>query len=108
MAEFRISGIWLDSEGVITHYAIHTREKKSDGNGYVLSRAEKYSKEDAVELLLKKGNTAKTYLWNYTKCKFEKGAEVQVTNGKPLYLKSNPDSTERDNLLHLIDYDWIF
>lgn len=40
MAEFRISGIWLDSEGVITHYAIHTR-KKSDENGYVLSRAEK-------------------------------------------------------------------
>ena len=104
MAEFRISGIWLGSEGVITNYAIHTAVK-SDGNRYFIGNAEKYTKKDAVELLLQKGNTAKTYLWNYTACGFDEGSDVQVTKGKPLYLKSNPDSTESDNLLHLIDYD---
>ncbi|AZB10872.1 DUF3892 domain-containing protein [Chryseobacterium sp. G0162] len=108
MAEFRISGIWLDSGGVITHYAIHTRKKNSKGDGYIIGLAEKYTKQAAVDLLLKQGNIAKTYLWNYNKRIWEAGAEVQVISGKPLFLKSNPDSTERDNLLHLINYGYIF
>lgn len=108
MAEFRISGIWLDSDGVITHYAVHTREKDSEGDGYIIGFVQKYTKQAAVDLLLKQGNTARTYLWNYSKKQWEAGAEVQVTNGQPLFLKSNPDSTERDNLLHLINYGYIF
>jgi len=38
----------------------------------------------------------------------ESGAKVEVVEGKPLFLKSDPDSTEDDNFLHLINYAYIF
>ncbi len=107
MADYRITGIWKNSEGVITHYAMHKRKKKADDKNFTLYKAKKVSKDDAVRLLLN-GNTAKTYMWNYEDCRFDAGAKVEVVEGKPLFLKSDPDSTEDDNLLHLINYAYIF
>lgn len=101
MAKFKISGIWKDKNSVITHYAFHTVYDNS------ISRAIKTSKQDAVAKLDSFGNTAVTWVWNYGKSFWENGENVEVIddkNGK--YLRSNPDTT-RDNLAHLIDYDWI-
>lgn len=106
MSEFRISGIWKDKNGVITHYAVHERTPNPKG-GFLIDKAEKMNKNDAVNLLLEKGNTAKTYLWNYKKASWEAGEVIYVVKGEPLFLKTKPDSTERDNLLHLIDYGWV-
>ena len=102
MATFMISGVWKDSKNVITHYAFHTVSEGST------SRASKKSKADAITLLETYGNTAKTWVWNYTRANWDVGEDVKVVNannGK--YLRSDPDNKLTDNLGHLIDFDWI-
>lgn len=102
MAEYRISGVWKNSESLITHYAFHTVITTG------VTRAKKITKSDAIKLLEIKGNTAKTWIWNYTRMNWENGENVEVVNspdGK--YLRSNPNDQTRDNLRHLINFDWL-
>jgi hypothetical protein len=102
MANYRISGIWINNNKVITHYAFHTVNESST------DRAVKKTKAEAIALLEESGNSAKTLIWNYQTAKWILGEDVEVvkgTDGK--YLRSNPDNKLTDNLLHLIDYDWI-
>lgn len=102
MAQYRISGIWINSSKVITHYAFH-----SEGETYV-DRAVKTSKARAIEILETKGNSAVTWTWNYKQAKWNIGEKVEVINGADgKYLRSNPDDKLTDNLAHLIDFDWI-
>lgn len=102
MAVYRISGVWKDSNNVITHYAFHEVGEEST------SRAIKKAKHDAVKLLETRGNTATTWVWNYAKATWKIGEEVTVVNGSNgKYLRSNPDDKKTDNLGHLIDFDWI-
>ena len=75
MAEYRISGVWVNSNNVITHYAFHV----VDGN--IVYRVNKKTKAEAISLLEKAGNSAKTWLWNYQQSKFEIGQTVEVVNG---------------------------
>ena len=103
MAKYRISGVWKDSQGVITHYAFHTI-LASGG----ITRAEKKSKSQAIQILEQVGNTATTWIWNYNRCYWDVGENVTVVNGSNgKYLRSNPDKKETNNLEHLINYDWI-
>ncbi|WP_259069928.1 DUF3892 domain-containing protein [Mucilaginibacter sp. X4EP1] len=99
MAQYKISGIWKDANGVITHYAFHTVTK--DG----FTRATKTTKADAIKLLSHSSNEAMTWIWNYTTAFWKDGEKVAVINGS--YLRSNPDNKITDNLAHLIDYDWL-
>jgi len=102
MAEYRISGVWVNAEKVITHYAFH------QVNPNYVSRATKTSKTQAIALLEVWGNSATTWVWSYTQAKWTIGETVQVVNGiNGKFLRSNPDNTLTDNLKHLIDYDWI-
>jgi hypothetical protein len=99
MAQYKISGVWKDTNGVITHYAFHTKTE----NGH--TRATKTSKTDAVKLLNNSSNEAITWIWNYSTAFWKDGEKVIVVNGS--YLRSNPDNKITDNLAHLIDYDWL-
>ena len=102
MAEYRISGVWKNSNGVITDYAFHLVETSS------ITRAKKTSKASAIVLLETRGNSAVTWLWDYIAAGWKKGETVQVvigTSGK--FLCSNPDNKLTDNLAHIIDFDWI-
>lgn len=102
MADYRISGVWKDSNDVITHYAFHTVGSTTN------SRANKTSKKDAIALVETWGNTAYTWIWNYQRAGWDKGEKVEVVNGNSgKYLRSNPDKKLTDNLAHLIDFDWI-
>ncbi|MBA82684.1 DUF3892 domain-containing protein [Leeuwenhoekiella sp.] len=102
MAQYRISGVWKDSNNVITHYAFHTVNEKT------ISRASKKSKADAIKLLETSGNSAVTWVWNYSASFWRLGEKVEVVNGSSgKYLRSNPDNTTTDNLSNLIDFDWI-
>jgi hypothetical protein len=102
MAEYRISGVWKKSNGVITHYAFHTVNPNS------ITTARKVSKADAIAILETAGNTVKTWIWNYSKEYWDTGGKVDVVNGdNGKYLRSYHDGTVRDNLAHLIDFDWI-
>ncbi len=103
MEKYRISGVWKDASGVITHYAFHTHVKDN-----IWSRAVKTLKVDAIKLLEKKENKAVTWVWNYASSTFNVKEEVTVIDGAAgKYLRSNPDSKVTDNLAHLINYDWI-
>ncbi|RZK22812.1 DUF3892 domain-containing protein [Pedobacter sp. SL55] len=102
MAQYKITGVWKNSNDVITHYAFHTVGESST------SRAVKKTKADAIALLEQTGNTAKTWVWNYTRGGWDIGETVTVVNGSNgKYLRSNPDNKVTDNLAHLIDFDWI-
>jgi hypothetical protein len=102
MTQFRISGIWKDANSVITHYAFHTVGATST------SRASKTSKAQAIALLETNGNSAVTWIWNYSQANWNIGETVQVVNGSNgKFLRSNPDNRLTDNLGHLIDFDWI-
>jgi hypothetical protein len=102
MGQFRISGIWKDSNNVITHYAFHTVGESST------SRAIKKTKSEAISILETNNNTATTWIWNYSQCSWNVGEKVLVVNGaNGKYLRSNPDNRLTDNLGHLIDFDWI-
>ena len=107
MANYRISGIWRKNDGVITDYALHDLELKAN-------RARKVPKAEAVRIVeaeIKAGGTVLTWLWNYSQSMWEDGGEVIVMPAKVVggekYLQTTHDDTVRDNLLHLIDYDWI-
>lgn len=102
MAKYRITGIWVNSNKVITHYAFHIVGENST------SRATKTTKADAIALLERPGNTATTWIWNYKIAGWDVGETVTVINGTSgKYLRSNPDNKLTDNLEHLIDFDWI-
>ncbi|MBB6611768.1 DUF3892 domain-containing protein [Pontibacter sp. Tf4] len=102
MAKFRISGVWKDSNDVITHYAFHTEGDSST------TRAEKVSKALAIQLLETRGNSATTWMWNYSRAQWATGENVTVVNGASgKYLRTDPDNRLTDNLAHLIDFDWI-
>jgi len=102
MAKYRISGVWKNTNNVITHYAFHTVGTDST------SRASKVSKSDAIARVEALGNTTKTWVWNYNRAGWDVGEDVHVVNGQyGKYLRSDPDGTLTDNLGHLIDFDWI-
>ena|ERR1017187_2887864 len=102
MATYRISGVWKDVNNVITAYAFHTVTENST------TRAIRTTKARAIELLETRGNSATTWVWNYTTASWKIGEAVEVINGRNgKYLRSNPDNTLTDNLGHLIDFDWI-
>lgn len=102
MVNYRISGIWMDANSIITHYAFHTVTDTG------ITRAAKKTKAQAVALLEENGNSAVTWIWNYSSAAWNIGEAVQVINGNNgKYLRSSPDNRLTDNLAHLIDFDWI-
>lgn len=102
MPTFRISGVWKDANNVITHYAFHT----VTGTG--TTRQTKTTKAQAIALIETLGNTATTWLWIYNTAQWNIGEPVHVVNGlNGKFLRSNHDNQVKDNLLHLINYDWI-
>jgi len=102
MALYRISGVWRDSNNVITHYAFHEVGKNSS------SRATKQSKESAIKLLETPGNKGNVWVWNYQIPGWQVREVVEVANGvNGKYLRTNRGNQLTDNLEHLIDYDWI-
>lgn len=102
MAKYRISGVWKNTNNVITDYAFHAVGETS------ISRAIKKTKAQAIALLEINGNSAVTWIWDYSSEAWKIGETVQVINGSNgKYLRSNPDNKLTDNLAHLIDFDWI-
>lgn len=99
MAKFKISGVWKNTNGVITHYAIHTVTVTG------ITRSTKTTKSDAVKLLSIATNEAVTWLWNYSDAYWRDGEKIEVVDNS--YLRSKPDGVVRDNLAHLINYDWL-
>jgi hypothetical protein len=105
MADYVISGVWKDVNDVITHYAIHRR---TGINGNYIEKPQKYSKAQAIALVGNAQNSVFTVIWNYQTALWYTGALIQVVgSGSNSYLRTNADSTVKDNLDNLINYNWI-
>lgn len=103
MKKIGISGVWKESTGEITHYAVH--EQTSSG----FSLATKTSKQQAIRMAKNPQNQVKTWVWNYQLAGWFEGETVTVVNGKNgEYLRSHPDKKVTDNLGHLIDCSWFY
>ena len=62
-------------------------------------RAKKISKPQAIDILETFGNSATTWIWNYSEARWIIGETVEVVNGySGKYLRSNPDNKLTDNL----------
>jgi len=107
MAEYRISGIWKNGE-IITHYAVHLRTRNANNDVYIIERADKMTKIATVTLIQNKQNSSKTYLWNYSTSKWNTGGEILIVNENPPFLRTTHDEIIKNNLLHLIDYGFVF
>jgi len=102
MARFKISGVWKNAKGEVTHYALHTVTENS------ATKAAKTSKEEVIQLLETTGNSAQTWIWNYRLTCWQWGENITVADGPDgKYLKSFPDNQTTDNLAHLIDLGWM-
>ncbi len=73
MATYKISGIWKDADGVVTHYAFHTVKM------FYTTRAKKTTKNVAIRLLEKGNNIADTWIWNNDFVRFDDGQKVEVS-----------------------------
>jgi hypothetical protein len=82
MANLKISGVWKDQVGVITHYAMHIQT----ANGH--TRAKKTNKAEAVKLIGDTENITMTWLWDYQNAFWKWGKGDGCKNS---YLRSNPD-----------------
>jgi hypothetical protein len=103
MADYAISGIWTDTNNVITHYAFHIYNTNGS-----LRQATKKTKAEAVRLLDNEQNSGITILWNYTDQEWQTGTTINVVGTSPnRYLRTTHDRTVHDNLSHLINYGYI-
>ena len=104
--KFRISGVWKDGDGGITHYAIHD---VTDTEKRHIGPAKKTAKAEAIELVETAGNTVTTIVWNYVNPGWYATEDVHVVGaGTGKYLRSDPDKRLTDNLGHLPNYALIF
>lgn len=102
MGTYRISGVWKNSDGVITHYGVHTISTTGT------SRAIKTTKTEAIRIVENANNIVTTWIWNYTSMSWVVGTSVHVVGiGVNKYLRTTHDNTIRDNLGHLINYNWV-
>ena len=101
MAVYRISGIWKDLGGAITHYSFHVADAKANTFGSLF----KLSKAEAIAKLETAGNSATTLIWDYSRATWKIGEGVTVVgSGSDRYLRSNPDNKLTDNSGHLINW----
>ncbi|MCX2575070.1 DUF3892 domain-containing protein [Pedobacter sandarakinus] len=94
-AHYFITGVWKDTAGNITNLYIHN---VNEGDSFDIGV--KKSKYDVIALI-EKGYIFYTITWGYPTWKL--GAKVEVISRNSIkYLRSNADSTSKDNLDNLI------
>lgn len=105
MATYRISGIWKDAQGDISHVMLHG---PMQGNNF--SAGQKKTSAYVINLI-ESDHEVYTTIWKYVskKPQWQKGAEVEVVGSGPYrYLRSIRDATERDNLESMINMEYFF
>jgi len=103
MAEYNISGVWLDiNTSEVTHYAVHLVLERT------ILKAEKKSKAELIALLKEKGTTAYTWMWDYKRGTWSTREEIEVAWGlRGKYLRCVGGDKVTEHLAHLINLGWI-
>lgn len=101
MAQFYITAISTTSfpKHHISRVLLH-ETVIADG---VLSKGKVYSKDQVVRLI-EAGNSVSTATWSYGDGNWKNGAEVEILHERDgtKYLRSGPDHSVLNNLLHLL------
>ena len=93
-ADYLISHVNRDSNGNVVKVLLHTDYGETVSSGNVKTK-------DEVIDLLKKGYSVETTLWGFPK--WQRGAKVHyIKEGSNEYLRTNRNSTDKDNLDNLI------
>lgn len=93
-ADYLISHVSKDLNGNVVKVLLHTDNGETISIGVVKSKVE-------VINLLKNGYLIETTLWDYPK--WNRGAKLHyVKEGSNEYLRTNRNSTDRDNIDNLI------
>lgn len=93
-ADYLISHVKRNPSGIVTELMLHV------DNGDTVTKIGVKTKDEII-ILLKKGKTVYTTVWGYPK--WNKGAEVSyLSNSNGEYLRTNRNSTDKDNLDNLI------
>ena len=101
MALYFISGVWKNSNGVITHLNLH----KTINNGQSFDAGVKTA-ENKVIALIALGNIIRTLRWSYPAWSPEQ--DVRIINvGTSKYLRSVKDGVPTNNLDNLIIMDQL-
>lgn len=100
MAKYYITGIkveTLNGHTFISKALIHEVIEGKVKPGTVKS------KDEIIKLIKTNGNSVLAALWNYSTMQWNGKEEVSYeTINKIEYLRSTPDESKRDNLLHLL------
>ncbi|ELY2017911.1 DUF3892 domain-containing protein [Flavobacterium psychrophilum] len=92
-ADYLISQVKRNSSGVVTEVMLY------EDNGDTITKIGVKTKDEVINLL-KRGKTVCTILWDYPT--WLKGAEVSyLNNSNGEYLRTNRNSTDKDNLDNL-------
>jgi hypothetical protein len=99
MAEYYITGIrqtTFNQHTFISEVLIHLVENNSVHQGEIKGK-------DEVIRLIKARHSVFSALWNYSSIAWSRQEQVSYeTVGGTEYLRTTPDNTRRDNLLHLL------
>lgn len=101
MSTFYITAVRYSSTNPkhITHVLVHTST-----NNNRLNKGQEKTKDQVIADL--KNNTYRTAIYNYTNGFWGAGAQVSTVElSNVIYLRTQPDSTERDNLGNLLHID---
>lgn len=93
-ADYLVSHVKKNNNGVITHVLLHEDLGETVNSGVIKTEAE-------VIALLKRGYTVKTIIWGYPR--WIQGATVDYVKGVGgEFLRTNRDLTAKDNLDNMI------
>lgn len=102
MSKYLISGYWTNGSDADIYYAVHDVFENTVG------KAMKKTKSQVINLLEQKGNSAKTWEWNYSIAKFQIGEPILVKNeSKGKFLSTANESKITCDLLHLLNLGWF-
>ena len=91
MTDYFITGVWKDKNGNITDVILH--ENGKDGFKKGIKKSERF-----VIQLINQGKSIKTLIWEYPS--WMEKAEIIVVED---YLRTKPNSSQKDNLDNLIN-----
>lgn len=97
MAKYYVTGVWKNTNGVITHIQVNAPVTSG-----VLRPYAKWTVAQGVQFLGTAGNQLSSATWSYQATNWKEGEKIIVVNQTLKYLRTAPDNTVRDNLDNLL------
>ena len=103
MANFYVSGVYKNADGIITHLVVHAEITEDPANNtFWFGKGVKMTEKEVIALR-NAGNVLQVILWNFSDQLWNAKAEINVIGADyNAYLRSTPDKSLADNLDNLL------